>query len=218
MIAISSFRPFKFQEYAHQQVLAKKTWDHAFKWIFYYGDKEPHLGNAFFFPSAGKPTIRQMCKKAFELLSDGFMPMETWACLINADIAVRPGTLRKAEQMLTSAGAMCGLSKRYEMPADGNFANAQVDGNALDFFCARKEVWKIAAMECPEQFKLGHNLWDTWMASFFANNWPNDSYDLTPSRIFFHPKHESRGNQSVERPARDHYLDKMRYPVHILQV
>jgi hypothetical protein len=88
----------------------------------------------------------------------------------------------------------------------------------LDFFCGRADVWGKAAQEIPSEFKLGHQLWDTWMASFFANNWPNDSYDLTPSKLIFHPKHDSRGNQETVKPVGNRYLDNMRYPQHILQL
>lgn len=221
MIAISSFRPFKFKEYAHQQVLAKRTWNHTFKWIYYFGDRETELlkggpQNTFFLPCAGKPTIKEMCRQAFKILSHPQTKNQTWAAIINADIAVRPRLADVVDRVLEQSGAKCALSKRYEIPVDGNWDNVKIDGNALDFFVAKKEVWELASRECPEVFRLGHQMWDTWMASFFANNWPNESYDLTPTKLIFHPKHEDRGNQETIMPKNDPYLDKMRFPGHIL--
>jgi len=162
VIAISSFRPFKFQEYAHQQVLAKRTWNATFKWIYYFGDREPLLsaGNTFFLPCSGKPTIKQMCRQAYQILASPMTKGQYWAAIINADIATRPRLSDCVDRVLEQSGAKCGLSKRYEIPVDGDWSRAKIDGNALDFFVAKKEVWELASRECPSEFKLGHNLWD----------------------------------------------------------
>jgi hypothetical protein len=43
---------------------------------------------------------------------------DRWGCLINADIVVTP-KMKEAENQLDAAGAMCALSKRYEIPPSG---------------------------------------------------------------------------------------------------
>jgi hypothetical protein len=208
IVAISSHKPFyrASNEVKENQIRASKSWNMVFTGIVYFGRAEPELTTpkTSFVPSTKPPSIKEMALKASHFIG--------WSCLLNADIVVRP-ELIKVWLDLTKVNAVCALSKRFDLVTGKHLK----DDNGLDIFLATQAVWRRVAREIPEQFKIGSQMWDTWMASFFATNYPDKCYDFTPSEVVFHPKHENRAYQEIDVPT-DRYLAKTLYPAYILKI
>lgn len=186
MNAISSHKPFERSlEVAENQLAAKKTWTMAFGRIIYFGEEEPALAgpDTMFIPCQDFPLIRDMVKVCAE--------QPDWSCIINADIQVSQ-KMPQVDRELDKAGALSAVSMRFQKDAHGKLA---VTDFGLDFFAAKQPMWEAVLKEIPDVLRIGHNLWDTWMVSFFVRHSNGHCYDLTPSRLFFHPQHECR-----ERP------------------
>lgn len=180
MIAVSSMRldvdcP---PEIRRNQEAARFTWDDNFEDYQIFWNSEA-------------PTIQFLC--------DWCSRIPGWSAIVNGDIVIGPNW-PAVEQALNRTRAVCAISKRYELGPDKNQASARVVDNGLDFFAARPEIWAMAAMEVPPEFRLGKIFWDTWMLGFFMHASKGECADLTDSRVIFHPRHGNRGQQQIEVP------------------
>lgn len=205
MVAISSLKPVKDGPIFINQGNAAKSWFPLFDKIFYFSEtdlgwtkktyREEVWTNLAWVNWTERPTIKKMAELA--------QHQKEWSCLINADIIVSP-RIKQAEDALNRLGANCAFSRR--IPVDGFYS---VD-LGLDFFCAKPEVWRVVAQIIPEQFLIGKQQWDTWLMSFLAHNYPETFYDLSPSKLIYHPNHEDRGDQSIQIEP-DKYLQDVRW-------
>lgn len=197
MIAVSSARPMSdSEEYARNQLAAKHSWDQAFDLVVYFNHPEPALGsvNTAFIPWEPYPRIKDM----LEFLSN----QDQAGCLINADIVVSP-KFRIVEQHLEKTAALAAFSYRYEFDDLSRIIHARVVDNGLDFFAATPAIWGRAADECPEDFRIGHCLFDTWIWAFFKGACGNRCWDITPSKVIFHPRHGGRKTEHTITNHRD---------------
>lgn len=187
LIAISSFRPLsRTPEVAANQLRAKRSWDGVFEKILLFGDFEQQLAtdSTEFVPCEQWPPISLMALAA----SWEDMPV----ALLNADIVVSPN-LRDIITRALAGGAMAVTSKRYEFdPATENYDAAQVKDPGADFFCAVPAVWKQVYQAIPPGFRIGHQLWDSWMLGFLNKRCVRRFFDITAMRPIFHPKHGER--------------------------
>jgi hypothetical protein len=209
VIAVSSFRPFAdcAKEIRANQLAAKASWDKVFDRIIYFGDPEPELaspGTEFIQVSnEGAPSIKSIAEVCGR--------QEGWSCIINADIVVGRH-LRRVEKQLNEIGAECTVSRRYRIPPDRNLSRAKLVDGGLDFFGAQSHVWKRVAGEILPEFRIGKVVWDTWMMNFFSRNYKQSCYDLTPSKIFFHPDHRNRRNQKIDVPLSKEERERRYWP------
>lgn len=212
MIALSSFRPFgQSVEYDANAIRANVSWSKVFDWVVYWNKFEGKFPSVHTIPTHFRlrehhnetsPTIKEMAKFAGE--------RNELCCIINADIVVTP-KLKEVGRWMNANDIRCGTSRRinfnpmFSMEA----SNLQVpDDMGLDIFIATPEVWSKVAKAVPEQFKLGHVLWDTWMLQYFMHLCPNQCCDFTPSKCVFHPIHGNRGDQTTQmEPEKDKYLN-----------
>ena len=183
MIAITSRRPLgEHPEYDSNQANAALTWQTAFERVQSFD--EPF------------PTIKTLMEYAAQ--------QPGWSCLINADICV-PMSMRAIERRLDQQHALCAASWRFNFtpPYRGN---ATMTDLGLDFFAAKPEVWKAASERIPGFFRIGHNLWDTWLLAFFRRHYLPHFWDLSPCRVILHPVHGGR-RQIYEIPQHQIVFD-----------
>ena len=213
MIAVSSFRPFDGcpENIWQQQIAANRSWTSLFQRIFYFNQRDQRMTSAktAFLPTNGKPAIKTMAAFCAGL--------NDWSCIVNADIVI-PSNFRRVEEQLRGQPAGCAVSRRYTLPPDGDTASARLTDLGLDFFAATPVVWKAVAEEIPAGFRLGRIVWDNWLVNFFMAKFGNHCYDLTPSRVVFHPLHENREDQTWDFPKDDPYLLKNNWPFHSIEI
>lgn len=114
------------------------------------------------------------------------------ACIINADIVVSPH-LREIVYEAFSRGFEAVTSQRYEFdPATEDYTKAKVVDLGIDFFCALPHVWHEASIRVPNEFRLGHCSWDSWLSSYFNMSLRHRFTSLVKRRCIFHPKHGDR--------------------------
>lgn len=207
MTAVSSPRPHLDcpEEIEMNQIRAKESWNKVFQSIIYLGCPIPGFQEkTSFIPHTGKPTIKRLAEVCAQQYG--------WSCIINSDIVMAPQT-RHLESNLEAFGGLCAVSRRYEIPPSGNIEDAILlpDDYGLDFFCAKQEVWQFVATVIPEQFKIGMIVWDQWMSNCFVREFQPYCYDLTPSRLVFHPRHANRNYEHFE-PPKDFYLQWSLWP------
>jgi hypothetical protein len=213
MIIVSSFRPFETCSNIVwlQQEAANRSWVRLFDRIFYFNHSDTRMKSAktAFLPTNGKPAIKKLAAFCGGL--------NDWSCLVNADIVI-PQNFRRVEEALRGQPAGCAVSRRYTLPADGDTATARLTDLGLDFFAATNTVWKAVAEKIPEGFCLGRTKWDNWVLNFFMAEFGNHCYDLTNSRVVFHPMHEDRADQNWDYPKDDPYLNKNNWPFHAIEI
>lgn len=183
MIAISSHKPFSHSaEIASNQTHAFRSWLDVFDSIIYFGAPEPPLVSAKteFISSPEPPTIRS-------LMLLGALAKEP-ACIINADILLAPN----AFEMLS--GAMkkfqAAISFRYEFdPVKRDLSRAKRVDNGLDVFIAQPSLWRRCWSVCPDKFRIGKPVWDSWLFMWLFNNCKGKFTDLSTWRFVYHPKH-----------------------------
>lgn len=193
MIAVSSFRPMlEDDEVTRNQISAASTWWDAFDQIIYLGDFDARLSaeNVCFIPCEGKPTIRQLAEVCAQ--------QQGWTCIVNADIHIANG-FRRIQPALEARQARAAVSWRLQFDGGFNEQGKQEDWGQ-DWFAARRDVWCAAAKVVPESFHLGQILWDTWMLGFFATVVWDRLYDISPSRMIFHPRHTIRDQSFSPTP------------------
>lgn len=186
MIAFSTLRPFGSNpEYDRNQRTAWESWQNAFSLIVYLNDPQPEVSNSktLFIPSEHFPRIWKVCEyMAYQ---------QEMCCLINGDIVIGPRWPRVLA-VLNQKNALSAVSCRWEFdPARGLEPSAVVDCG-IDFFCAKPEVWSIASNLADEKLRLGVGWFDTWLMGCFSSFSMRGLWDITPSRVIYHPKHDGR--------------------------
>lgn len=187
MIAISSFRPLDTnEEYRKNQIAAFESWNKVFDAIVFFNapDERMKSGITSFFPSEDYPFILTLAGLASRF-------PENLVCLINSDIVASPDLLY-VEQTLKENKASCAVSHRWQFDPVNLMQPKQVVDLGLDIFVGTSEVWGRVARLVPEEFRIGHGMWDTWLIAFFNKHFASTFYDFTPSRCIFHPKHGGR--------------------------
>jgi hypothetical protein len=210
MNAISSHRPFVrcTPAIAMNQERANDSWVKLFDRIIYMGDYSQHLDgpNVWFARSKheGLPSIRELCELAAK--------QPTWSAIINADIIIGPDWNR-TELKLQRTLAQAAISRRWQFDPEKDPAmeHAKLTDLGLDLFAAPPAVWRQAAAECPDEFRLGRILWDTWMLGFLMSVTNGNVADLTHNKVVFHPIHGDRGDQSMGN-VESAYLHKGGWP------
>lgn len=187
MIAVSSFKPLDLSaEVAINQIRAHQTWSKAFEAIIYFG----------------KPDLRITCDKTSFIYHDDFPTISLmaltaamtgdWACIINSDIVVSPDLFRVWDKAVRQ-GARAITSYRWEYePGDMDLMNARIVDNGFDFFATSPDLWGRVSVEVPPSYRIGHNLWDSWLLGFFNTVLQRKFFDITSQRVIFHPKHGAR--------------------------
>lgn len=184
MIAISSFKPFsESAEVAKNQYSAKQSWEAVFSKIVYVTPfPEPELESdktEFVVQPETFPSIKSLALLCAE--------QEEWTAIINADIIVDPKLL-KVEKKLKELNAETCYSRRYQFGFD--MSEAEIVDWGLDFFAATPSAWKEIAEAIPDEFRIAHQQWDTWMVSWMSKH--TKCYEITECRCIFHPKHGDR--------------------------
>lgn len=200
MIAISSYRPFgESAESDRNLLMAKSTWDLAGWTSVYVGPKDDRLSgkNTIFLnqPEWPKPCrIKYLCGIAEKLSK-----IWGWVALVNGDIRVSQKSA-SLDSELNKVSAKCGYSLRY-VPGENNIRDL-----GLDFFVGNSEVWSKIAPIFPNEYQIGKYRWDTSMLGHMITLFRDSLWDITPSRLIFHPVHKSRIDQSMETPPGDGYF------------
>lgn len=205
MMAVSSHRPLKDSfEVARNQLRARDSWLSVFERITYLGPRQESLSAAGvrFVPSSPFPYIRQLVSIC--ALQEG------WSAIINADIVVSP-KLPVVEMALSKRRATTAISLRHEFRNE-NIDAAIVTDAGLDFFAAIQPVWQRCAKEFPDWLRIGSPGWDPVMLCFFMSNYVQSCYDLTPSRLIFHPLHGDRKHQPVSGDQTSRYFGGSGWP------
>lgn len=187
MIAISSFKPLDLSvEVALNQIRAHETWSRAFDAIIYFGPYEPRLKcpKTSFICHDDFPTISLMALTA-SMTGD-------WAAILNADIVVAPN-LPAVWDRAVRQGARALTSYRWEYEEDDlDLMNARIADNGFDFFATTPDMWGRVSAEVPASYRIGHNVWDSWLLGFFNTVLQRKFFDITSQRVIFHPKHGAR--------------------------
>jgi hypothetical protein len=173
MTAVSSLKPdpTKGEVYRNQN-RAYKTWVDAFNGVVYVG---------------GESVVPRILDLVLECSNH-----QGWSCIINADIVVSP-KMKDVEAKLNKLNAFAASSWRHEFDPDSDpFKTGAVKDNGIDFFAARREVWNHCARIIPVGYYIGHILWDTWMLGYLNRHFCGRFFNITPSRVIFHPKHGNR--------------------------
>lgn len=192
MNAISSHRPFgESKEADYNQRMAFSTWISVFSHIVFFGETQPIP--AQFIPCDGKPFIKDMATLASKLPG--------WTAIINADIQLEPQTV-DLPLHLGKVDANCAYSFRIPIGKD------KPEDMGLDFFLAKPFVWEQAARLIPKEFRIGCIQWDTWMVSFFVNQFR--CFDISPLKLVYHPTHGERNDQSVTVDQKNWYLNHVK--------
>ena len=205
MNAVTSHRPFKDSfEIARNQLRARDSWLSAFDNITYLGPRQQSLQarGVRFINSEPFPRIRDMASVCAE--------QHGWSVIINADIVVSP-KLPMVEMALDRRRATCALSQRYEFRGE-NLDLAVVLDCGIDFFAAVQPVWQRCAKEFPDWLRIGSPEWDSVMLAFFQTDYLQTCYDLTPSRLIFHPHHGDRKHQAVSGERGSRYFGGSGWP------
>lgn len=204
MVAISSFKPFaKSPLITANQMAAYGSWLCAFDQIYYVGPEAESLlagPQTHFVMGEEFPPIASLVAECAR--------HEGWSCIINADI-ISTYRMRFVERALNIQRAESAISLRWQLPG-----NAILD-QGLDWFAATQELWKKILPRVPKWFRIGHCLWDTWMLAAFKGIGDfSKCYDVTASKVIFHPQHEERErpyDRACMRPN-DGMIDKMKWP------
>lgn len=187
VIAVSSFKPLDLSvEIALNQIRAHNTWTKVFDAIIYFGKHEPRLADSrtSFIYHDDFPTISLMALTA-SMTGD-------WCCLINSDIVVSP-LLMTVWDRAVRQGAKAMTSFRWEYDPDNlDLMDAHVTDVGFDFFATTPDWWSRVSLEVPASYRIGHNIWDSWLLGFFNTHLGRKFFDITSQRVIFHPKHGNR--------------------------
>lgn len=186
MIALSSLRPFgSSPEYDRNQMAAWRSWQSAFSLIVYLNDFQPQVdnGKTIFIPSEPYPQIYKMA----EIMANQREP----CCIINADI-IMGDRWNQVYAQLTQRKMLAAVSNRYEFFPDLGLHPAHVVDCGVDFFAATPQIWSIVAGMADERLRLGVGWFDTWLMGCFSSFAMRGFWDITPSKVIFHPKHGDR--------------------------
>lgn len=208
MTAVSSFRPLKdcSPEILVNQLRAANSWRDAFDRIVYFGPHQKALDgpHVTFLNSEQFPCIRTMAVVASQ--------QRGWTAIVNADIVIAPDRMWRVQDKLNKEQALCCMSRRLNFMRE-DMKDGVMDDLGLDFFAAQPHVWARVAKEIPDQFRIGHQQWDTWLLGFFCANYGQRVVDITPWRMVYHPRHEDRQRPHPINPKiGEDYFSKVRWP------
>ena len=174
-------------EIARNQSLAKRSWEMWAKRIVYFGTSDFDLRSprTIFLEAEQFPRIKSLMECAGG--------MNGYTAILNADIVVKP-EIRRLEQMMGLRGKLCASSRRYHFdPNTCNWDAAELgDDRGRDIFIARHDVWKRAAREVPEAFRIGNGRWDGYVTDLFRRHYNDSFIDFSQKRLVFHPIHGNR--------------------------
>lgn len=183
VIAVSSFRPFaESPEIARNQARAFESWLDVFDSVLYFGAPEPCLASPCtqFVEAAPFPPIRL-------LMLAGALAKEP-VCLVNADIVLSPYARDYFKGALIRAQAA--MSYRLEFdPLTFDLREAKRRDNGLDVFLAKPAVWRRCWRDCPQEFRIGRPVWDSWLFMWMHDHCGGKFVDLSAGKLAFHPKH-----------------------------
>lgn len=206
MNAVSSYAPMdRALEVTRNQMAALESWRKGFSSITYFNSPDPFLTapGVRFVTSGDPPKIIELVKYAASL--------PDWTAIINADIIVLP-KLTKLVPMLSNSKLACAISRRFEFDPELGPKVGEIVDYGLDIFVAEPVIWQAAAHAIPPQFAIGHQLWDTWMLSFFLHQSRGRCADFTGAKAIWHPRHGNRGDFSMAPPENDFYLRAVTWP------
>lgn len=193
MVAIASLRKLSdCAEIAENQLRAWESWQTVFDEILYFGEAEAQLASpkTVFVESEDFPKISAI------LTAAGYS--EDYACVLNADIIVRP-QLADALHEVVARGGRCAMSSRV------NFGPGAAPDFGLDFFMAEPEIWTAAAKKVPPFYRIGHNSWDNWVLSYLNCRYGQWFWDISARRCIWHPVHGNRKRVYAFTPVDDIY-------------
>lgn len=170
----------------------------AFERLIYVGSYCEEFSSILseFVPGEDRPSIQSLCAIAME--------METWSCLINADIVVSP-KLKEVERRMTAQGIKCAISQRYDLET------GFVIDQGLDWFAGTPEVWKRIHSIIPDDFRISFGVWDLWMLNAFVAEFGRKCADVTRERLIMHPKHGERKSPNWQGKGLDHKYCKVHH-------
>ncbi len=203
MIAITSHKPFNSDpHYGSLQKLALESWIPNFERVIYLGDHDGRLDNdkVMFAKSEPFPKIKQISEIAAALNRP--------VAIINSDI-VLTADFAKVKKMFESSNFLFGTSKRLEF--NDKVPRGTLVDHGLDIFLGKPDYWKAVARNCPEQLRMGHPLWDTWLIGFLNVKFKDKVCDFSGFKCVLHPKHEGR-NYSHAIHLNDEYIKKAGMP------
>jgi len=183
VIAISSFRPFADSpEVARNQARAFESWLDVFDSVLYFGSPEPCLSApcVTFVEAPPFPPIRLLMLAAT-------LAREP-ACLLNADIVLTHYARDYFRGTLIRNLAATSFRLEFD-PLTFDLRSAKRKDNGLDVFIAKPAVWRRCWRECPQEFRIGHPVWDSWLYMWMQGHCGGKFVDLSPGKFVFHPKH-----------------------------
>lgn len=189
MILVSSFRAFADDpdgSYRTNQLAAFRSWQKVATKIVFFNGFEPELDSpkTIFIPSERYPQILQLVE---------FCAAQTeWCALLNADI-VLGAHFPLVEAKLKARHAQCASSWRYNFDPAVGIQSGVHDDNGLDFFAAVPSVWQKAYEMCDERLTISSGGWDQWCLSLFCTFFQQGFWNVTPSRVIFHPNAAAHG-------------------------
>lgn len=190
MIFISSIRPFADDDaggaYQRNQLAAKESWERVATKIVYFNNYEPALDSP---KTAFIPCERYV--RLMDLIELAARQNE-WCAILNGDIVIGPG-FPMVEAKLRARKAKCASSWRYNFdPATGLSSGVHED-NGIDFFAAVPEVWQKGYELVDDRLYIGSTGWDCWALSLFCTFFQTHFWNLTNSRVIFHPNAAAHG-------------------------
>lgn len=134
------------------------------------------------------PTIKHIAHLASEINGGRYV------AVINSDIVVTEPIL-EVEKKLKELTIPCATSYRYEFDPTAPDLSGAVrykTDRGMDIFVALPHVWKMVADRIPDDLRIGHNRWDSWMCGFFCHNFGFGFRQFTDYKCIFHPRHDGR--------------------------
>lgn len=188
MILLSSIRQFSKDgtgEYQRNQLAAKATWERVASKIVYFSAREPSLDSTktIWIPSDEYPQILTLCEFAGQ--------QNEWCAILNADIVLAQH-FPIVEAKLKARKAMCASSWRYNFDPAVGIDSGVKDDEGLDFFAAVPAVWQKDYELVDERLRLGSGFWDSHTLSVFCTFFASNFWNITNSRVIFHPRHGGR--------------------------
>lgn len=207
LTAISSHRPLvQSEQVAKNQIRAKRSWDGVFDQVIYFGDREEQLAG---------PKTTFVHSPQFPFMSVLFLAASMCSgvsCIINADIVVTQA-LKSGIASAISLGAEAMTSQRYEFdPVKGDLTAGRIVDLGIDFFAATPHVWSNAAIRVPNELRIGHNKWDSWLSSYFNMSLKDRFVSLSKFRCIFHPKHGDRHQPHEIKFTHDYWSERPGFP------
>lgn len=202
MVAISSHRPHsQSDEYAQNQIRARKSWNGIFTDVHYFGPAEPELAlsGTHFVECEPWPRIKDMAAHAARQKT-------YYVTIINADIVLTPEFTEVLDIMQKSkiAGA---TTRRRDLDT-----RELGEDRGRDVWVLQPAWWRRVAEKISPTCRIGHNQWDAWMFGFMRYEAKYNFGEFSNVPCVFHPRHEGRHQPFVsEVDIKDKYENFFRY-------